>query len=178
MTFQKNNKLWMLRSKHGRDKLFATPELMWEAACEYFKWCDDNPWMKIEQARAGKPSVANKIKKGQVDDVEATKSNDLIGLPTARPYTMSGLCLYLDCSQIYFYEFKKNNSDPDFSNIITRIEHTIETQQFEGATVGAYNANIVARKLGLSEKTEISGGLNLTSEKIKQEIEKRKKALE
>ena len=36
---------WMLRSKHGRDKLFATPELLWDAACEYFQWCDENPWV-------------------------------------------------------------------------------------------------------------------------------------
>lgn len=44
MAAPKGNKFWMLRSKHGRDKLFATPELLWEAACEYFQWCDENPW--------------------------------------------------------------------------------------------------------------------------------------
>ena len=38
--------------------------------------------------------------------------------------------------------------------IIARIESVIETQQLEGATVGAFNANIIARKLGLAEKQE------------------------
>ena len=35
------------------------------------------------------------------------------------------------------------------------MEETIETQQFEGACVGAFNANIIARKLGLSDKQEV-----------------------
>ena len=43
MAAPKGNQFWMLRSKHGRDKLFATPEALWEAACEYFQWCDENP---------------------------------------------------------------------------------------------------------------------------------------
>ena len=38
MAAPKGNQFWMLRSKHGRDKLFATPEALWEAACEYFQW--------------------------------------------------------------------------------------------------------------------------------------------
>jgi hypothetical protein len=36
----KGNEFWKLRSKHGRDKLFATPELFWQAALEYFQWND------------------------------------------------------------------------------------------------------------------------------------------
>lgn len=35
------------------------------------------------------------------------------------------------------------------------MEETIETQQFEGACVGAFNANIIARKLGLVDKQEV-----------------------
>ena len=37
------NQFWKFRSKHGRDKLFATPELLWDAACEYFDWMDEHP---------------------------------------------------------------------------------------------------------------------------------------
>jgi hypothetical protein len=152
----KGNQFWKLRSKHGRDKLFATADLLWEAACEYFEWCDEHPWMKVEQARAaGKPGLAIKTQKGKVKDIQATRPAELAELPTQRPYTLTGLCLYLGCSQSYFYDFKDSKPTEDFSEIITRIEHTIETQQFEGATVGAYNANIVARKLGLADNQKI-----------------------
>ena len=36
----KNNQFWKLRSKHGRDKIFKTPKILWEAACDYFEWCE------------------------------------------------------------------------------------------------------------------------------------------
>ena len=52
----------MLRSKHGRDKLFATPELLWDAACEYFQWCDENPWTTRKAIQKTVPVRVNKGK--------------------------------------------------------------------------------------------------------------------
>lgn len=142
MAAPKGNQFWKLRSKHGRDKLFTTPELMWEAACEYFKWCEDNPWVKKETTTKG-------------------TNIDVKSIPTERPFTMHGLCLYLDCNTKYFNDFKANlkEKDKDFSYIITRIEETVYKQKFEGAAVGAFNASIIARDLGLTDstKTEHSG---------------------
>lgn len=128
------NQFWKLRSKHGRDKLFATPDLLWEAACEYFEWCDSNPWMYTKTKTR-------------------ENNNETEETPTQRPYTLSGLCLYCDCSQSFWRKFKSENHE-DFFSVIMRIEEVIETQQFEGAMVGAFNANIIARKLGLSDKQE------------------------
>lgn len=141
------NQFWKQRSKHGRDKLFETPELMWEAACEYFQWCDDNPWNKIEAAKAG------------------DRFGEHVNIPVARPYTLHGLCLYLDCNTGYFRDFKATLG-PDqkgFSAVISKIEETIYTQKFEGAAVGAFNANIIARDLGLTDKKDVTtGGESLT----------------
>ena len=54
MAVPKGNQFWKIRSKHGRDKLFATPELMLEAAMEYFEWCDANPWISEEFSESDK----------------------------------------------------------------------------------------------------------------------------
>jgi hypothetical protein len=54
MAAPKGNQFWKLRSKHGRDKLFASPELLLESACEYFQWCDENPWLSIETTTSDK----------------------------------------------------------------------------------------------------------------------------
>jgi hypothetical protein len=146
------NQFWKLRSKHGRDKLFETPELMWEAACEYFQWCHDNPWYKREQVKM--PG------KGYTDSEGEYHPPELITeIPTERPLTLTGLCLYLDCNSAYFRQFKTTCSN-DFSTIISRIEDTIYTQKFEGAAVGTFNANIIARDLGLHDKvdTDITSG--------------------
>ena len=37
------NNFCELRSRHGSKKLFETPNLLWEAACEYFQWIKENP---------------------------------------------------------------------------------------------------------------------------------------
>ncbi len=141
----KGNQFWKLRSKHGRDKLFATSELLWEAALEYFQWCYENPWEKVET-------------KTKTSGIEKSTT------PTARPFTLSGLCLYLDCNVQYLSQFKQTlpEGEKDFSLVITRIEQTIYTQKFEGAAVGAFNANIIARDLGLKDMTSVdhSGGIS------------------
>lgn len=136
----KGNQFWKLRSKHGRDTLFESPEKMWEAACEYFQWCDDNPLLEIDFR--GK---------------DATQ----VTIPKMRAYTMQGLCLYLDCNTKYFYEFKTNLKDKSeeirkgFSPVITRIEETVFNQKFSGAAAGFLNSNIIARDLGLTDNKNI-----------------------
>ncbi len=125
------NEWWRLRSKHGRDKLFATPELLWEAAEEYFIATDKRKW--VTKDWVGKDA----------EQVEREKDT---------PYTLSGLCLYLDCDVSYFRVFKTTQQEnKGFLTVITRIEQTIYTQKFEGASVGAFNANIISRDLGLAD---------------------------
>lgn len=147
------NQFWKLRSKHGRDRLFASPADLWEAACEYFNWVDAHPWFKVEQLK--KPYLEKAEKEGDKDRwVTITK------VPTARPYTMQGLCLYLDCNTVYFNKFEKalqgkeDEVSKDFGQIITRIRETVFTQKFEGAAVGAFNGNLIARELGIADKQE------------------------
>lgn len=135
MAAPKGNQFWKLRSKHGRDKLFANPQLLWEAACEYFEWCEDNPLIEIDY----KGKNAKKVE-----------------MPKMRPYTLFGLCHYLDCDAAYFRNFKSQERENKeaFITVITRIEETIYNQKFTGAAAGFLNPNIIARDLGLREKTE------------------------
>ncbi|MBC5644055.1 DNA-packaging protein [Parabacteroides sp. BX2] len=141
MAASKNNQFWKLRSKHGRDTLFSSPELLWSAACEYFDWCDENPWYKKEAIKSGK------------------KTGKCIDVPTQRPYTMTGLCCYLGCSEAYFRQFDTSKHE-DFSTVISQIKQIIEVQQREGAIVGAFNANIISRMLGEVDKVDVTTGGN------------------
>lgn len=135
MAAPKGNQFWKLRSTHGREKLFATPDLLWEAATEYFNWVDAHPWYKVE---------ANKT------------TGKLIKIPTVRPYTLRAFFLYVHASENFWSEFKKAKHQ-DFLGVIEQIENAMYSQKFEGAAVGAFNANIIARDLGLRDKTEITG---------------------
>ena len=43
MSAPTGNQFWKARTKHGRNKLFADAETLWDACCEYFQWVEDNP---------------------------------------------------------------------------------------------------------------------------------------
>jgi hypothetical protein len=140
----KGNQFWKNRSKHGRDKIFSSPEMLLQAAVEYFDWCDANPWYKHDFV--GK------------DATEVWKA-------TERPYTMSGLCVYIGCCEQTIRDYKKERKD--FVEVITHIETIIYTQKFEGATVGAFNSNIIARDLGLRDKQDIDQKLDIKTVSVK-----------
>lgn len=139
MAAPEGNEFWKLRSKHGRDKIFSSPVILWEAACEYFQWCENNPLIEVDYR--GKDAVR-------------------VELPKMRALTLQGLTRHLHVSTGYFRHFKsqlKQNpeADEDFLSVITRIEEVIYDQKFTGAAAGFLNANIIARDLGLADKKEV-----------------------
>lgn len=133
MAAPEGNHFWELRSSHGRDLIFSSPEILWDAAKEYFEATVGRPW--IQKDWVGKDAVP-------------------VDRKTTPPFTVQGLCVFLEINPDTWYEYRKRK---DFSDICTRIETIIYTQKFEGASVGAYNANIIARDLGLIDKTEELG---------------------
>jgi len=135
-----DNQFWKARSKHGRNKIFATPEILWEAACEYFQWVDDNPLLK------------GIVYQGAV----STDSESIM-----RPMTIGGLCLFLGVHTEYLAGFESDlNLDTqegkDYSQIVKDIKQIIYEQKFAGATAGLMNPNIIARDLGLADKKDLT----------------------
>ena len=57
----------------------------------------------------------------------------------------------------------------DFSQVITRIGKIIYDQKFSGAASGFFNANIIARDLGLADKKEIDADVK---QEIKSDIDR------
>jgi len=128
------NSFWKLRSKHGRDKLFSSPEVLWEAAQEYFTNCEKNPLLEVDWV--GK------------DAIEVNK-------PKMRAFTWAGLEIYLDISDDALRNYKTKPEYKDFFGVITRIEKIMYEQKFTGAAAGLLNPNIIARDLGLVDKKEL-----------------------
>ena len=136
-----NNKFWTLRAKHGRDAIFTDPNTLLEACYEYLEITSLRKWNKQEAIKSG--------------DLAGTTMN----LQTETPFTLTGLCIFLGVNTQYFTDFKESETykkNIDFSLVITHVIEIIETQQLEGAIVGAFNPNIIARKLGLTDKTDLT----------------------
>lgn len=132
MPAPKGNQFWKARTKHGRDKLFASAELLWEACQEYFEWVEDNPLYE------SKPFAFQ----GQswIEEV-----------PKMRAMTIGGLCLFLDIDKTTWFDWAKQK---DFSHITTRVDEVIRAQKFAGAAADLLNPNIIARDLGLADKQD------------------------
>lgn len=128
------NQFWKARSTHGRAPIFARPDDLWQAATEYFEWVEANPlWEAKPFAFQGAVTVEN--------------------LAKMRAMTITGLCIFLDISQQAWSEYKQREG---FGEITTRIDEIIRTQKFEGASADLLNANIIARDLGLADKSELN----------------------
>lgn len=132
MAAPQQNQFWKQRSKHGRDKLFDSPETIWDSATEYFEWCDDNPL--TEQKAFGTGLKMN--------------------VSLMRAYTLKGLLLFLDIDENTWQRYRKEEAYKDFWAVISKIDNVIYTQKFEGAAAGLLNQNIIARDLGLVDKRE------------------------
>lgn len=135
MPAPKGNQFWKIRSEHGRDLLFETPELLRAEIERYFNWSDGHPWHKVEAIKSG--------------------SGKLIKVPMARPYTLTGLCLFLNASESWWKNFRRNKGlSEDFLSIVDWAEDVIRTQKLEGAALGVFNSNIVARELGMADRID------------------------
>lgn len=141
--FLPGNRFWEARSSHGRNPKFENAEDLWQACCEYFEWNEGSP---LHEAKAF-----------AYEGVVTVES-----LPKMRAMTLAALCMFLDISHDTWIEWRK--SRPDLSEVITRAEAVIYRQKFEGASAGLLVPNIIARDLGLAEKTEHSGGVTVNIE--------------
>jgi len=129
------NKFWEARSTHGRAPIFGSPEDLWTACCEYFDWIEQNPLYESEAfAYQGAVTIQE--------------------LPKMRAMTVASLCIFLDIGVATWNLYRDRQ---DFVSVTTRVDEIIRTQKFQGAAAGLLNPNIIARDLGLADKSEFTG---------------------
>lgn len=129
-----NNQFWKARSSHGRKPVFESPEQLESAADEYFQWVEDNPLYEQKVFAY----------QGDVTKTDVYKM---------RAMTIDGLCVFLDIGTSTWHDYRQKD---DFSDVVSKIETVIRTQKFAGAAADLLNANIIARDLGLKDKTDVT----------------------
>jgi len=131
------NQFWKQRSSHGRKPTFADGETLWAACEEYFDWVHDNP-----------------LQADNVISYEGVATHE--PLDKMRAMTLDGLYIFLDIGKSTWKTWRDNDA---LKETVERVEMIIRTQKFEGAAAGLLNQAIIARDLGLVEKTasELSG---------------------
>ena len=137
MAAPKGNEFWKLADySHRQPKSFESPEDLWERACKYFEWCDNNPLQEEKLFHYQGEIIRDSVSK-------------------LRAYTLRELCLFLGVETKYFNHFDLEKHK-DYAHIIARIRDIIYTQKFTGAAADLLNPNIIARELGLSDKKDVN----------------------
>lgn len=136
MAAPKGNKFWKERKKHGRNPVFETAEDLRNACYEYFDWVDENPLYEAKMVQF----------QGEASSFR---------LPKMRPMTIGGLCIHIGISVRAFHTYADNDK---YKDVIEEVKNVMATQKFEGAAADLLNANLIARDLGLSEKSDVTSG--------------------
>lgn len=132
------NEFWRLvKAPTGRPPSY-TPQQLWEKALEYFEWYEENPLYEC------------KVFNYQGEIVTAN-------IPKMRAMTESSFCLFAGIDRKTFINYKGAEGYQEFFHIAANISQIIYNQKFEGAAAEFLNANIIARELGLADKSEHTG---------------------
>lgn len=148
MAAPKGNQFWKFRTKHGRDKIFSDKDVLWEECLNYFQWCQDNPLQEEKVFHAS----------GEITRASVSKM---------RAMTLTGLCFYLKIDMDTWGNYRKDNG---LIGVIREAEQVIYDQKFSGAAADLLNANIIARDLGLADKSDVSSTMTVNISKEDAEV--------
>lgn len=135
MPAHKGNEYWKLREKHGQEKKL-TPEKLFLLAYDYVEHVNSTP-VEVEENKGTKH--VNKVK-------------------LRRPYNWAAFEVFVfeKTGLVKLEDYKKSEgSYKEFSDVIHIINNIFFSNKFEGAAIGIFKENIIARELGLKEKSEV-----------------------
>lgn len=119
----------------AKHKYIESPEKFWELFVEFRTF-----------------KLSQKIKQ------EVTSRTGIETINHTPPLTWAGFDAWLYEHKVIKdtgdYRTNEKGKYDDFSEVIRVISNIMYAQKFEGASVGVFNANIIARDLGLKDSTE------------------------
>lgn len=112
----------------GVEEMFNDPEKLRLAAIMYFDWAETNRILVGEMIKGG------------------TMAGEIYTVPYYRVFSISGLAVYLGMGVQRFNRLCKR---PELVDVRDWIDTVIRAQKFELAAVGAINASLIIKDLGL-----------------------------
>jgi len=122
----------------AKHKYIETPEKLWQLFEAYVLHERNNPMFKTEYVG---------------------KDGEKVQTPLETPITFEGFECYLSANNVIEdlgkYSANTDNAYTEYVTIITRIRKNCYVHNFKGAAVGLFNPSLIARKLGLTDKSEV-----------------------
>lgn len=140
-----------INNDYGNNKrAIKDPAQLWELACCYFQYCDENPILKSEMIKGGE--LAGTIKQ----------------IPVQRPYNFFGLdrflCEHGIIKNLDDYRYNTQGQYDEYKEVIDKINSVMYSQKYEHAAVNIFNSTIIARDLKLTEHVETKQEIKVESD--------------
>lgn len=129
--FAKGNQLWRTNKMVARPFKFNSPDEFLAAVHKYFEWSDANPIQEQKVFGTG---------------LKMSVDHD-------RPLTIASACIHMG---INYSTWDRSRKREGFGEVIEMVESVMTEQKFAGAAVGIFNANIIARDLGMVERKKVT----------------------
>jgi hypothetical protein len=114
-----------------------TPEELCNKFNEYFEFMKTQTWHKTDAIKSG------------------DMAGETIFIPIKTPLSRKSFCIFANISEDTLRNYASNKeSYTQYFDLCTRALEIIDNNQIEGALVGIYNPNIVARLNGLTERVD------------------------
>jgi hypothetical protein len=137
--FEKGNQLWLLAShKVLARRRWKHPAELLEELVEYFLWMEANP---LEESKL----------------VSFQGVSALEGVPKMRAVSLQSMRGYLGIGKTKWEHMRKGNDLVGFAEVVEWAEEMMHSINFEGANAGLLNPMLIARQLGLADRTELTG---------------------
>lgn len=124
-------------------KRWKEPAILLELVCGYFNWLQENP---LQEAKL----------------VSYEGNSSIEEIPHMRVATLQGMCLYIGISRHDWGNIRLNPPSQQVLNVVNFAEQMIHDMKFTGAAVGLLNPSFISKDLGLVERSEVTGGVQVT----------------
>jgi len=130
------NKNYLFRLTDGKLKSYSVNEWALKLK-EYFDFMSNNFWYKQESIKSG------------------DLAGQTIAVPIQTPLSRKSLCIFAQISHQTLINYASNTgSYIDYFELTTHALDIIDNNQIEGAMIGIFNSNLVARLQGIKDQTE------------------------
>ena len=102
----------------GRSKKWSTPEELQADINAYFDWCDSNPLVQYHNSQIDK------------------ETGKPLEFEISRPYTIEGLCSFLECDRLTLINYQKEEGYEEFFNTIKAAKNKIQQNKVERGLTG------------------------------------------
>ena len=136
MAAKKGNSYWRQRLEHGRKHKIKTADQLLQGALDYLEYLDVNPLYDTQVIAYQGDGYDHKVKK-------------------MRAPTLQGLWVHIGITKSTWYSYKERDG---FLEVCEWVESAFFEKKFQGAAAGLLNHAIIARDLGLTDKSDITSG--------------------